>query len=69
MDRRTFLASAGIAAGAAALAKQTRAAETARFQGGLSYKEIAGALEITLENTKFRIHHGLKLLRALLVTR
>lgn len=38
-----------------------------RFQGGLSYKEVASALDITLENTKFRIHHGLKLLRGLLV--
>lgn len=38
-----------------------------RFQAGLSYKEIAGTLGITLENAKFRIHHGLKLLRALVV--
>lgn len=39
-----------------------------RFQGGLSYKEVADTMGITLENTKFRIHHGLKLLRAVLVT-
>lgn len=39
-----------------------------RFQGGLSYKEVAQTLEVSLETVKFRIHHGLKLLRALLVT-
>jgi RNA polymerase sigma-70 factor (ECF subfamily) len=39
-----------------------------RFQGGLTYKEVAATMGITLENTKFRIHHGLKLLRAVLVT-
>lgn len=39
-----------------------------RFQGGLAYKEIARVLDISLENTKFRIHHGLKLLRARVLT-
>lgn len=38
-----------------------------RFQGGLQYKEIAEVLGITVENAKFRVHHGLKLLRAMLV--
>jgi RNA polymerase sigma-70 factor (ECF subfamily) len=38
-----------------------------RFQGGLSYKDVARALDVSLETVKFRIHHGLKLLRALLI--
>lgn len=36
-----------------------------RYQGGLPYKDVARVLGITVENAKFRVHHGLKLLRAL----
>ncbi len=39
-----------------------------RYQAGLAIKDVAQTLGITLENAKFRIHHGLKLLRAILVT-
>ncbi len=41
-----------------------RAALLLRFFNQLPYSEIAAALDITLANVKFRIHHGVRLLRA-----
>ncbi|MBI2945133.1 MAG: sigma-70 family RNA polymerase sigma factor [Candidatus Wallbacteria bacterium] len=43
-----------------------RAALILRFYGHLAYKEIADSLGITLANVKFRIHHGGRMLRAVL---
>ncbi len=35
-----------------------------KFQGGLSYKQIAGVLSLTVGNVGFLIHTGLKTIRA-----
>ena len=34
-----------------------------KFQGGMSYKEIAGALDLSVSNVGFLLHSGLKRLR------
>ena len=34
-----------------------------KFQGGMSYKEIASALELSVSNVGFLLHSGLKRLR------
>ncbi|MBI3891913.1 MAG: hypothetical protein HY303_10340, partial [Candidatus Wallbacteria bacterium] len=55
-----------VEAGIARLPATYRAALVLRFYGKLPYKEIADSLGITLANVKFRIHHGGRMLRAIL---
>lgn len=54
---------AGVLRGLATLPEKQQEAVRLKFQAGLSYKEIAGALELSVGNVGFLIHTALKTLR------